>query len=67
MLPIDNGCKLSTSSKKTTEPIATTEQILVGSAIPTQVQVSGNSHRMVTSSKNGIFKPKVYVTTLEPS
>ena len=39
----------------------------MGSSIPAQVQVSGNSHSMVTKSKNGIFKPKVYATTLEPS
>ena len=58
MLPVDNGCNLSTSLEKTTEPIATlektteliatAEQILVGFSIPAQVQVSGNSHSMVT-------------------
>ena len=77
MLPVDNGCNLSTSLEKTTEPIATlektteliatAEQILVGFSIPAQVQVSGNSHSMVTKSKNGIFRPKVYAATLEPS
>ncbi|RVW65795.1 Retrovirus-related Pol polyprotein from transposon RE1 [Vitis vinifera] len=41
--------------------------ILVGSSIPAQVQVSGNTHIMVTRSKNGISKLKVYATTLEPS
>ena len=51
--------------EKTTEPIA--EQILVGSSISAQVQVNGNSHSVVTKSKNGIFRPKVYATTLEPS
>ncbi|KAL6346756.1 hypothetical protein AAG906_002872 [Vitis piasezkii] len=30
-------------------------------------QVSGNTHSMVTRSKNGISRPKVYATTLEPS
>ena len=62
---VDNGCNLSTSLEKTTEPIV--EQILVGSSIPAQVQVSGNTHSMVTRSKNGISKLKVYATTLEPS
>ncbi|RVW56384.1 Retrovirus-related Pol polyprotein from transposon RE1 [Vitis vinifera] len=62
---VDNGCNLSTSLEKTTEPIV--EQILVGSSIPAQVQVSGNTQSMVTRSKNGISRLKVYATTLEPS
>ena len=66
---------MSTSLEKTTEPITTqgkttepiVEQILVGFFILAQTQVSGNTHSMVTRSKNGISRPKVYATTLEPS